>query len=111
MIEANTVSGIMGQLDPKMQEEVSWHAVNGVRIQRTLAFFQEHQVRLKLIMLALVMEPMQWLTGVMLTASREIVDMCKPTLVVDSASCHTAPFVVVLQYVAGLLSGSCSRAS
>ena len=101
----------MGKLDPKMQEEVSWHAVNSVRVRRTLEFFKDEAVRLKLIMLLLVLEPLQWLTSALLIASREIIDPSKPTLVCDAVFLDTSPFVVCLQYLTCLLRGECTRVS
>ena len=106
---AKPASGDDDDLDPAMREEVDFHAVNGGRIERTQQFFDCQEQHSKLIIFALVLEPLQWITSVLLANSQEVLDFSRPPLICDCLLQQHSPFVVALQYLSALLHGRGGR--
>jgi len=96
-------------VDPAMAEEVDFHAVNSQRVQKTLTLLCDDESCTKLIIVAIIMEPLQWLTSVLLANSKEILDTARAPLLLDALSMTHSPFVVVMQYFASLLHGCGGR--
>jgi hypothetical protein len=82
------------ELDPAMQEEVSYHKVNSSRAKHTEAFLLEKDSQIRLVIFALFLEPLQWLTGILMMHSREIVDYDKPPFLLDALHLPSSPFLV-----------------
>jgi hypothetical protein len=82
------------ELDPAMQEEVSYHKVNSARVRHTEAFLLEKATHIRLVIFAILLEPMQWLTGILMMHSREIVDYDKPPFLLDVLHLPSSPFLV-----------------
>lgn len=106
-----TSSNAFDELDPAMREEVYFRQINGVRIEKTRVFFDDLEVHAKLIMLALVMEPMQWLTSILLSNSAEALDLSRRPFIFDCLLPARSPFTVAMQLYSTMLSGKGSRLS
>ena len=96
-------------LDPAEEADQCWHKVNGKRAQRTREFFGNNENVIKVIILALIMEPLRWLCSLWLKNSREVVDPTRPPLLCDMVVNHFSPLTVVLQYLSTLLRGGGGR--
>lgn len=97
------------QWDPAQQEELNFHEVQGIRIARCREFLDSREMRVKLMIFALILEPLQWLTSLFLRSSREVLDYSCPPFIMDLLSSSRSPAVVVLQYFSTLLRGVGSR--
>jgi hypothetical protein len=100
---------VSSDLDPAMQEEVQWHAVSGVRISRTREFFSDKVMLTKLLILGLLVEPLQYLTSVLLSGSQDVLDTSNPPLLFDMLLPSASPVVAVLQQLSTMLAGKSSR--
>ena len=76
---------------------------------RTRAFLDDHEMRVKLVILALALEPLQWLTSCFLQNSQEVSNYPRPPFTMDLLSSSHSPVIVVLQYFSTLLRGVGSR--
>lgn len=86
-----------------------WHQVTGSRIRRGREFLIDMGSRVKLLVLAIVFEPLRALTTWLLAACREVQDHSKPPRVFDAISASRSIFIVVAQYLSCLFLGSCPR--
>ena len=106
---ATTEPALSTQWDPAQQEELNFHEVQGIRMTRTRAFLDDHEMRVKLVILALALEPLQWLTSCFLQNSQEVSNYSRPPFIMDLLSSSHSPIIVVLQYFSTLLRGVGSR--
>lgn len=96
-------------LDPGQEEDIRFHKVQGQRVTRCRAFFSDRSSRLKVLVLALLMEPLQLLTSCLLSSNREVVDRNNPPLVLDLLTDSFSLVIVILQYLSSMLRGVAHR--
>lgn len=86
-----------------------WHRVMGARISRATEFIASTQAQMRVLILAVVMEPLRYLTAWLLAAAREVQDLSRPPRLFDVVAPARSPFYVVAQYYSSLLRGKGAR--
>jgi hypothetical protein len=99
--------------DQAYLEEVNWHAVQGGRAKAGGAMVADPTIGARLVVLALVLEPLRWLHRWFM-ASSSPVSKAEPThyqhsALMDFVDPCRSPITRVLQYYSAMLRGSVSR--
>ena len=96
----NVVARIL-KMDHRMDEEFNWH-----RLRNCKAKVADGEFMLRIIMLAVVLEPIRWLARWIIGQSGEMYRRSAVCAGLAQATCAcTSPFVAVLQYYSRLLRG------
>ena len=96
-------------LDEELQKHTRFHAVAGKRYKASKRFFEDPTQLIPVIMLAIVMEPLRYVSAWLMAASRGVEHPCRWPPLVDMMNYSFSPVIHVLQYLAALASGAASR--
>ena len=103
-------SGTDPEMDSRMDEEFNWHKLNGIKLRNCKAKVADGEFMLRMIMLAVVLEPIRWLARWIIGQSGEMYRRSAVCAGLAQATCDcTSPFVAVLQYYSRLLRGHGAR--
>ena len=98
------------EMDRRMEEEFNWHKLNGLKLRNCKAKVADGEFMLRMIMLAVVLEPIRWLARWIIGQSGEMYLRSAACAGLAQATCDcTSPFVAVLQYYSRLLRGHGAR--
>jgi hypothetical protein len=78
----------------------------GKRKNASQKFLSSEEAQIRVVILAIVLECLQYLTCFLLGCSRDDSDPLKPPMLLDLLNPQYSPFVIVLQYIATLLKQS-----
>ena len=95
-----------GSVDYTMLEQISWHAVQGVRFREFCKHMNDDRVAVKIV--AIVLEPVRYLTEFFLAAAKEQIARSTPMLL-EFLDARRSPVVTSLQYLSAVLGGTSSR--
>jgi hypothetical protein len=102
-------SDIVVAPDPSLQQELSWHQVQGVRMKRALGFVADPSAMLSLLLDALVEEPLRLLTAWFLKTTQRRKDPCQWPALLDLCCPEFSPVTAIMQYMSGLLQRKAPR--
>ena len=103
-------SGTDPEMERRMEEEFHWHKLNGLKLRNCKAKVADGEFMLRMIMLAVVLEPIRWLARWIIGQSGEMYRRSAVCAGLAQATCDcTSPFVAVLQYCSRRLRGHGAR--
>jgi len=96
-------------MDVEELQAQQWHVVTGSRITKARQFLSDKHMQTKMLILAVVLEPLRCLTTYLLAASREVQDINGVPKFYDSIEPARSIFIVCSQYLSSLLRGRGAR--
>ena len=78
-------------------DAIEWGEINSKRMKRVQDFLADPFNHHIIIMYTIVMEPLAWLTGIIMAAAGKVKDSSRPTLLMDLTSSRYSPVWRILQ--------------
>ena len=99
----------MTDWDESLKKDVSFAATQGKRYKASRDFLSDAETLATLLRLALVVEPLRYLTGFWLRCASDLHDPCRAPRLQDMVWAPLSPVRHALQYLSSLLRGASSR--
>lgn len=93
------------ELDIEEWQQMNWHQVTSKRVDKSISFLQSRASMAKLLVLAVVLEPLRYLTTWLLNAAREVQNLNSVPVLCDILDPERSIFIVCAQYLSSLLRG------
>ena len=91
--------------DAALIADLGWQAVSGKRCRRSLDFLGSPSLKLRILVLAITLEPVRYLLSFFLSAGKDVIHLAKPPALLDALLPEQSPLTIVQQYQASLLLG------
>ena len=91
--------------DAALIADLGWQAVSGKRCRHSLDFLGSLSVKLRIIVLAITLEPVRYLLSFFLSAGKDVIHPAKPPALLDALLPEQSPLTIAQQYQASLLLG------
>ncbi|CAK0896531.1 unnamed protein product [Prorocentrum cordatum] len=99
----------MNDMDEQFRKDVAFAAVCGKRYKDSNDWLKDGATKITLVMLALMLEPLRYLTGFWMKAASDLEGPCRPPRLMDVVYPPFDPTLHALQYLGSMLSGNVSR--
>ena len=96
-------------MESALMQEINWHAVQGKRMKNGKEFMENDEKQFLIVALALVVEPLRWLTKWLMIKSRLVKKPGSVPALCSWVFGPTSPIVIVRQYYSLMLSGNAPR--